>query len=80
MLNKGKLFAERDVYIDYPFEQVMYRWDRNTRTIYRKFYGSQESPDPVLQDNRLFNDAILYGQEISRDDYERGTRSDSQSS
>ena len=38
-INKGKLFSEKDVYIDYSFEEVMYRWDHKAEKIHVKFYG-----------------------------------------
>jgi hypothetical protein len=73
-VNKGKLFAENDVYIDYPFEEVMFRWDHLGRKAYRRFYSKPESPQTVALDNRLLNDAILYGEQISREEYERGNK------
>jgi hypothetical protein len=69
---KGELFARGDVYIDYPFEEVMFRWDHGAMKVYRRFYGEDESPDPVAHDNRLFNDAIQFGDQITREQYERG--------
>jgi hypothetical protein len=71
-LSKGKLFLENDVFIDYSFEEVMYRWDHNSKKIYVKFYGNAETSKPVPHDNRLFNDAILYGEQISLEQYEIG--------
>lgn len=71
-INKGMVFSEKDVYIDYPFESVMYRWDYKERKTYVKFYGEQECPVPVPHDNRLFNDALLSGSEITREEYLMG--------
>ncbi|MET1257449.1 hypothetical protein [Aliikangiella maris] len=71
-INKGELFSRQDVYIDYPFEEVMYRWDHKTEKIYVKFYGEEEKSEPVLYDNRLFNDALLSGQEVTKKVYMRG--------
>ncbi|MDO6454573.1 hypothetical protein Q8W30_09650 [Neptunomonas phycophila] len=71
-INKGKLFTEKDVYIDYSFEEVMYRWDQEAEKIYVKFYGEREKADPIPHDNRLFNDALLSGQEISKEQYIKG--------
>jgi len=68
-INKGELFNKKDVYIDYPFEDVMYRWDHVEEKIYVKFYGKDESENTVTFDNRLFNEALLSGNEISRDEY-----------
>jgi hypothetical protein len=71
-VNKGPRFAREDIYIDYPFEEVMYRWDHVAREIHVKFYGADESPKPIPHDNRLFNDALLGGEEISKEQYEGG--------
>jgi len=73
-INKGQFFAMNDVFIDYAFEEVMYRWDHTTQKIYVRFYGEDESPEPISHDNRLFNDAILSGDAISREQYERGRK------
>ncbi|CAJ0779040.1 hypothetical protein R8510_04569 [Ralstonia chuxiongensis] len=53
----------------------MFRWVHQARKIYVCFYGDRESSEPVPHDNRLFNDALLYGDEIGRLQYglkERG--------
>ena len=68
-INKGKAFSEGDVYIDYPYEDVMFRWEHATKKIYRKFYGKEESSDPVPEDNRLLNEAISAGEKITREEY-----------
>jgi hypothetical protein len=65
-------FASRDVFVDYDFEEVAYRWDHRSKIVFVKFYGAEESARPVPSDNRLYNDAILYGCEISQDEYEKG--------
>lgn len=76
-ISKGEVFEKRDVFIDYPFEEVMYRWDHVAKKVYVCFYGNCESLSPVPHDNRLFNDALLHGEEISREQYEKlaGVRS-----
>ncbi len=71
-ISKGELFANQDVYIDYPFEDVMYRWDHKAEKVYVKFYGEKEVTDPVPHDNRLFNEAILSGNEITQEEYFAG--------
>lgn len=71
-IEKGPHFAARDIYIAYPFEDVMYRSDCRTKKIYVRFYGQAENPVPVPHDNRLFNDALLYGDEISAETYFAG--------
>jgi len=71
-IQKGAIFAQRDVFVDYPLETVMFRWDHKSERIYRKFYGKPEGGEPVPHDNRLFNDALLYGDEISKAAYDEG--------
>lgn len=71
-VSKGELFNKQDVYIDYDFEEVMYRWDHTTRKCYVKFYGNEENDRLVPHDNRLFNDALLYGEQITKEEYEKG--------
>jgi hypothetical protein len=68
-LNKGGLFAAGDVFIDYPYESVMFRWDHSSEQIFSRFYGEEESAAPVAHDQRLFNDAILFGHEITSKEY-----------
>lgn len=78
-INKGQLFAENDVFIDYAFEKVMYRWDHIERKAYVRFYGENEKGEPVPHDHRLFNEAILSGDQIDRETYETGRMSDAPS-
>jgi hypothetical protein len=66
------IFKNGDVYIDYDFEEVMYRWDHTLKLIYVKFYGKEENPQVVPHDNRLYNDALLYGEQITKEEYEKG--------
>ncbi|WP_226648011.1 hypothetical protein [Microbulbifer variabilis] len=68
----GDYLNLKNVYIDYSFESVMFRRDKKTKNIYRKFYGEREHSNPIPHNNRLFNDAILYGQEITRKEYLEG--------
>lgn len=70
--NKGEEFSRRDIFLDYPFEEVMFRWDHRTEEIHKKFYGKQESLEVVHYSNRLFNEAILSGHEITREQYLNG--------
>ncbi|MBA5607389.1 hypothetical protein H3H36_18695 [Duganella sp. FT3S] len=71
-IDKGERFTREDIFVDYFIEEVMFRWDHVTKKIYVRFYGKDESLHPVPYDNRLFNDALLGGDEISREEYGRG--------
>ena len=67
---KGEVFAKRDVFVGYSYESVMFRWDHQKKEAFQKFYGElPEDETPVSLDNKLFNDALLNGHEISRDQY-----------
>jgi len=74
-IKTGEYLNTKDVYIDYPFEEVMFRRMKENGAIYRKFYGEQESSELILHHNRLYNDALLSGEEITQEEYEVGKRS-----
>jgi hypothetical protein len=71
-ITKGKSFDERDIYVDYPLEQVMFRWDHINKVIYRKFYAESEFSEVITSSNGLFNDALRFGTEVTADDYANG--------
>ncbi len=71
---KGKVFSERDVFVDYPFEEVMFRWDHKIEKIFIKFYNEKEKTVFIPYDNELFNEALLYGDEIPKDTYLEGKK------
>jgi len=74
-IKTGEYLDTKDIYIDYPFEEVMFRRMKKDGAIYRKFYGEGESSELISHDNRLFNDALLSGDEITQEEYEAGKRS-----
>ncbi|WP_434779449.1 hypothetical protein [Neisseria sp. Ec49-e6-T10] len=63
--------ATRDIYIDYDLEEVMFRWDFSKKQAYRKFYNEQEE-SLVPINNKLYNEVLLFGDEISKEQYEQG--------
>jgi hypothetical protein len=71
-ISKGLSFVGRDVYVDYSYMRVMFRWDHVAQKIFVRFYGKVEAAVPVPHDNELFNEAILYGSEIPQEEYLRG--------
>ncbi|CAM3997190.1 GTP pyrophosphokinase [Vibrio aerogenes CECT 7868] len=73
-ISKSRLSSIEDIFIDYPFEDVMYRWDSKNKKVHVKFYGKEESKNEVSHDNRLFNDALLFGNEITKDEYAAGKK------
>jgi hypothetical protein len=64
----------RDVYIDYPFEDVMFRWECQTRRVFRKFYGQDEVE--IDRTSRLFHEAISTGRQITAEQYAHGRSPD----
>ena len=70
--NKGERFEIEDIFVAYPYEEVMYRWDHRSKKIFVRFYGAPESSQPVLHDNRLFNEALRFGDEITQEEYLAG--------
>jgi len=71
-INKGEEFSKRDVFIDYPYEEVMFRWDHLNEKCYKKFYGKVESNILVESSNHLFNEALRFGDEITKIKYMEG--------
>ena len=68
-INASKKFSEHDIFVDFKLEKVMFRWDYSLKKVYRKFYGEQESKSDIPASNNLYNEALLYGDEINYDDY-----------
>lgn len=66
-------FRQGDVYIDYPFEQVMIRYDHAKDKVFRKFYGESEETE-IPQNNELFNEAILAGSQTTASQYQAGKK------
>jgi hypothetical protein len=61
-------FRQGDVYFMYDYEKVMFRYDAANRKCFRRFVGESEEVE-VLYNNRLFNHASLFGDEIDQDVY-----------
>ncbi|MFB3923092.1 MAG: hypothetical protein ACE145_15325 [Terriglobia bacterium] len=64
-----------DVYIDYPFEDAMFRYEHKTGKVFRKFYGEAEVE--IEHSSELFHDAIRSsggggGRLISAEQYAQG--------
>ncbi len=63
-----------DVYIDYPFEDAMFRYEYQTGKVFRKFYGEAEVE--VDRTSNLFHEAISAGQQITAEKYAQGILAD----
>ncbi|WP_263260611.1 hypothetical protein [Pseudomonas sp. RIT-PI-S] len=71
-INKGERFELEDIFVSYPYEEVMYRWDHRSKKVFVRFYGASESSHTVPYDNRLFNEALCFGDEITQEEYLAG--------
>ncbi len=71
MIGKGEFFSSQDRYLYEPFEEAMFFWDHKEEQVYMKLPGWTFST-PVDQDHRIFNDAILSGFEISKEELDSG--------
>jgi len=60
-------FLLGDVYIDYPYEDAKFRYEKDTQRVYRRFYGEPEMNIP--HDSILYHEAIAGGKPITRDEY-----------
>jgi hypothetical protein len=71
-ISKGWL-GNTDVYVFYDFEDVMFRWAASEQKVFRKFVGdSHEHETEVPHSNKLFNDALRFGDEIDARKYQGG--------
>ena len=65
-------FSKNNIYIDYPFDEVMFRWDYLSKKRYRKFYGKKEETESIPHYNHLYKEALRFGDEITYDEYIMG--------
>ena len=65
-------FLTQDIFVDYKLEKVMFRWDHSEKKVYRKFYSEQEYKSDIPVTNDLYNQSLLYGEAITKDDYLKG--------
>lgn len=69
MMNILDAMISGDVYIDYPFEEAKFRYDKKAGKVFRKFYGEKEVEIP--HSSVLFHEAISGGKQITKEEYER---------
>jgi hypothetical protein len=58
-----------DVFVDYSFEDVKFRYEKKTGKVFRRFYGQPDQE--VSFSSNLFRDALSAGKPISRAEYYR---------
>lgn len=71
-IKTGEYLNTKDIYINYEFEDVMFRRDKLTKEIFRKFYKENEYPEPIPHTNKLYIEALLSGEEITKEEYITG--------
>ena len=62
-----RAFTEGDVYIDYPYEKVKFRFELTTRAVYQRWYDETEMR--ISHDAELYNEAHSGGFMITREEY-----------
>jgi hypothetical protein len=60
-------FRRGDVYLDYSFEGVQFRWEKQTQKVFRRFYGQAEVQ--ISHTSNMYHDAISAGKQITRKEY-----------
>jgi hypothetical protein len=71
-------FEAGDVYIDFAYEEAMFRYDGKTGKVFRKFYGDvvEDEIDPT---SKLYADACIAGTQTTALQYRQGRPRQSQS-
>ena len=64
---RQEAFRAGDVYIDYPYEDVKFRFEKETGKVYRRWYGESEMEIPY--DSELYNESHSGGWAITREKY-----------
>ena len=64
-------FAAGDVYIDFPYQEVFFRFEKATGRVLRKFYGEAAETE-IPRDNRLYSEGVIAGSEVTADLYSKG--------
>ncbi len=60
-------FRKRDIYIDFPYEDSKFRWEKETGKVYRRHYGKRETE--IDHTSNYFNEVNSAGELITRDAY-----------
>lgn len=64
-------FAAGDVFIDFPYEEVFFRFEKATGSVFRKFYGELTESE-IPSSNNLFAEARIAGTQVSAQCYAKG--------
>ena len=63
------VFQKGDVYLDYPYESVKFRYEKATGNVFCRFYGKAENQ--IDRSSNLYHDAISAGTVITKEEYYR---------
>ncbi len=61
------VFQKGDVYIDFPYEDMKFRFEKNTGKVFGRFYGQTEHE--IDRSSTLFRDAVSSGELITKEEY-----------
>ena len=61
-------FRAGDVYIDYPYENMMFRFDSKTGKVFRKLHGTLSETE-IPHTSSLFNEARIAGDLTTEEHY-----------
>ena len=61
------LFQKGDVYLDYRFEGMKFRFDKATGKVFVRYYGKPEVE--IAQSDEHFHEAISAGKVITKEQY-----------
>jgi hypothetical protein len=67
----SKAQLDRDVFVDYDYEEMLVRYDHAARRFFCKMYGKAQEVE-VPHDNKLLNDALRFGEETDAQTYQAG--------
>ena len=65
-----ELFHKGDVFLDYPYEEIQFRFEKATNKVFARRYGEAEVE--IKQSNAHFNEAISAGKVITKEQYLEG--------
>lgn len=71
MAVRDEAFTKGDVYIDFPQEEMLFRFDKASGRVFRRFAG-EAAEDEVPRTMELYGEARRYGTETTAAQYFAG--------
>lgn len=62
-----ELFQKGDVFLDYPFEEMKFRFDKASNKVFARYYFKPEVE--IKQSDSHFNEAVASGKVITEAEY-----------